>query len=137
MWLFCSAKRAQRGSLVIFSEKGAVYRAYIHPEALFGCSWCPTHKDVIATGCKVTFLLSHIYLAFVGPAKRLNSDSCQSSPVDLLTSRLVYPGLNQASRNSTDCKIVLAAHADLGYAFAWRTPGIWFAVLSWGRRGEQ
>ncbi|CAM9918602.1 unnamed protein product, partial [Hapterophycus canaliculatus] len=39
-------------SLVIFSDKGEVYRAYLHPEALFGCGWCPTHKDVIATGCR-------------------------------------------------------------------------------------
>ncbi|CAM9815043.1 unnamed protein product, partial [Ectocarpus fasciculatus] len=39
-------------TLVIFSDKGTVYRVYTHPEALFGCNWCPTHENVIATGCK-------------------------------------------------------------------------------------
>eukprot|EP00903_Cladosiphon_okamuranus_P008010 g7728.t1 len=39
-------------SLVIFSDAGAVHRMYVHPDALFGCSWCPTQKNVIATGCK-------------------------------------------------------------------------------------
>ncbi|CAN0515647.1 unnamed protein product, partial [Ectocarpus sp. 12 AP-2014] len=39
-------------SLVIFSDKGTVYRVYTHPDALFGCNWCPTHENVIATGCK-------------------------------------------------------------------------------------
>lgn len=39
---------------MIFSDTGAVHHVYVHPDALFGCSWCPTQKNVIATGCKVS-----------------------------------------------------------------------------------
>lgn len=38
---------------MIFDDTGAVHQVYLHPDALFGCSWCPTQKNVIATGCKV------------------------------------------------------------------------------------
>lgn len=39
---------------MIFGDTGAVQRVYVHPDALFGCGWCPTQKNVIATGCKVS-----------------------------------------------------------------------------------
>lgn len=42
---------------MIFSDKGATHRTYLHPDALFGCSWCPTRRDVIATACKVSAAL--------------------------------------------------------------------------------
>lgn len=43
-----------------------MYRVYTHPEALFGCNWCPTHENVIATGCKVSAPPTRV-LAELGP----------------------------------------------------------------------
>lgn len=67
--LLISPQPRERGSLVIFSDKGTVYRVYTHPDALLGCNWCPTHENVIATGCKVSAppLFDTRVLAELGP----------------------------------------------------------------------
>ncbi|CAM9571135.1 unnamed protein product [Sphacelaria rigidula] len=39
-------------NLVIFADSGVVERTLVHPAALFGCHWCPSCTDVIATACQ-------------------------------------------------------------------------------------
>lgn len=36
---------------VIFKEDGKIVKKFVHPDTVFGVHWCPTDKNIIATGC--------------------------------------------------------------------------------------